>query len=145
MRRWRLVSSRVTLDELFKLERRGGMYLLAPQWYPAIAGYLSGVERADPEVLYGFQEYVSVTYERNAVLAWPSALLNACGLEARQVGMLPDDPGEPEAHALAIRTLFSVLRDFAAVVEAGGLDAVIDEFDELSPLPPRPRPEPRDP
>lgn len=122
----------LTLGDLIAMERRPYLHLEGATFYPAIVSYLLGVDRADPEVLRGFAEFVSVSYERNCVLAWHAALLRRSGLRFEDVGLESGSYGLVEAHKQAIADLFSTLRDFAEVVQAGGLDAVLAEYQQLA-------------
>lgn len=127
------MNPNLTLADLISLEGRMSQYMVGSHLYPAVAAYFRGIEHADGDVLRGFGEFVSVTYERTTQLGWESAMLPAWGLRAGQVGLLRDEPGTPEAHAAAIRGLFSALREFADIVDAGQLDAVLAEFATLEP------------
>jgi hypothetical protein len=127
------VSQPLTLADLISLEEQRGRYIVGPDLYPSVASYLAAFQRTDPPLLFGFREFVSVRYERTTKHNWPTAMLGTWGLNAAQVGLVSNTPGEPDAHELAIRGLFNALRQFAEVVDSGGLEAILTEFATLGP------------
>ena len=128
------MSQPLTLADLISLEDQRGRYIVGPDLYPSVASYLAAFQRTDPALLFGFREFVSVRYERTTKHNWPTAMLGTWGLRAEQVGLARGSVGEPDAHELAIRGLFHALRQFAEVVDSGGLEAVLAEFATLSPI-----------
>lgn len=131
------MSTNLKLRDLIAVERHPSMYFPGASFYPTVVAYLLGAQRADPSVLHGFQEFVSVSHEPTGTVGWPAAILRAWDISPAQLGFQSKgDFGDPEIHKQAIEGLFAELRRFADLVESGGLPDILAQHEVQTQTPP---------
>lgn len=120
----------LTLADVQGLSERRSMHFPGGHLYVALVAYIHGMERGQPDLLYGFTEWLAVTRSRSIALGWSGAVLTETfGREERNL-LLEGDP-DPERNARAIDLLFEALEEFRQLREQGRVREFIAKFEDM--------------
>ena len=98
--------------------------------FPALVGFLTGAQWADPEFLNRFQAFVSAELTGSLSLVWSASICErALGAEASQ--RVLQGAGTAEEHGLAIEAVFDAVAEYFVFAEEGRLDDVAARYERM--------------